>query len=483
MPAMFKATGLAATEAPVASINDLTTFTSSIPAPAGLTYEAPSSYLLRDNQAWLNRSEDAISQRMSRNFSASTDAKRLNGLGRAMMERFKTNTSDFAQSVTNFSPASIAGSTGVDQAAKSALAGIGNNASTSIALSIRTRSGTVVNLELIQQRDGLAVKMRASGELTADETEALGKLAEGFEKTIQSFAADQPKVDIADLADFDTSVLASVDLKAQVLRDGESFSLTFHADKTQRNVKLVSPTDNADIKLDLRNAAIIGTAAQREEAIAEQVRQMTEAGERGQAKTGWIAMVNDAFSALHRSYGTDEAAAQPVDTHTPRLTPLLSGLADFELNVKAAPKASNPMRLQETDKFDYRTSQATTVAGNADQPSSIRQRQTASLNASYHSGLDQPGLPELTSEKKSQNYRFTEIVDHSSREVTIVDEPLKPLQASMEESTHQSTRVRKYAMGLLVDDQRDPKDRFISVDLVDKLRELQQKTNVKLLFQ
>ncbi|SDP88301.1 hypothetical protein SAMN05216303_108249 [Rhodoferax sp. OV413] len=435
-----------------------------------LTYEPPARSAVQEVQAWLSRSEDTVSKLMARNFSSSGNTSRLTGLGGALLERFASSATDFKQSVVNFVPKNnaTAALTGLSQAA---LANVGSNASAEVSLSIRTRSGTVVSLVLTNQSAGLGVEINSSRPLSSAERQALTQLAGGFEKAVQSITADPPRMDIADLGAYDSAVLSSIALSAKVDRKGEKVLLEFRAEDGLRSLKLQTPTDQIDLKLDLGNPAMWGPAAQREQSIARYLGQIEQAGQRGQAKAEWIASVQDAFSALQHSYGSSTGS-------TSAATPLLTGLADFDLHIQTSAQASNPLRPDELDRFDYRTRQSTQTSGPADQPDSIRQLQTSALKAGFHSALTSAGPPQLTSEKNSQNYLYTQVDDQAHSEVALRFERDATTEANGQKSAHQSTHVQKYEFAVQVEERTTPKDFYVQQNLIEHLMDFQQQPSL-----
>ncbi|WP_394788072.1 hypothetical protein [Rhodoferax sp.] len=450
-------------------ITDFSSLASTLTTLAPLTYAAPARTAPQAVQTWLSRSEDSVSKLMARNFSASGNANRLNGLGNALLERFASNSADFSQTVVNFVPTNSAK---FDAESNAALSGVGGNATAKIALSIRTRSGALVNLVLSNQANGLKVEIRSSGPLTAAERQAVGQLASGLEHTVQSITADKPRMDITGLAGYDSTVLAGIDLKVRVNRQDGPATLEFHADSSQRTLRMQSPMDSFDMAVDLRNSALQAPPAQREQAIASQLQQIDQASARGHANADWIAMVKDAFAAMQRATGA-AAESDGVGGIPSADSPLLTGLADFQLRIQSATLASNPMQLAETDSFAYQLGQKTTLSDGPQQSQRIQQVQTSSLKARFHSALN-PAVPlKLTSEKSSQNYLYTQIDDTASSTLSIVHAPNMALQASLQTTAHQSTRVQKYLLGVLVDDKTTPKDRSARRDLVRHVRDFQ----------
>lgn len=437
-----------------------------------LTYEPPARSAVQEVQAWLSRSEDTVSKLMARNFSSSGNTSRLTGLGGALLERFASSATDFKQSVVNFVPKNNATGalTGLSQAA---LANVGSNASAEVSLSIRTRSGTVVSLVLTNQSAGLGVEIHSSRPLSSAERQALTQLAGGFEKAVQSITADPPRMDIADLGAYDSAVLSSIALSAKVDRKGEKVLLEFRAEDGLRSLKLQTPTDQIDLKLDLGNPAMWGPAAQREQSIARYLGQIEQAGQRGHASAEWIASVQDAFSALQHSYGSSTASAT-----SSAATPLLTGLADFDLHIQTSAQAPNPLRPDELDRFDYRTRQSTQTSGPADQPDSIRQLQTSALKASFHSALTSAGPPQLTSEKNSQNYLYTQVDDQAHSEVALRFERDATTEANGQKSAHQSTHVQKYEFAVRVEERTTPKDFYVQQNLIEHLMDFQQQPSL-----
>ena len=436
-----------------------------------LTYEPPARSAVQEVQAWLSRSEDTVSKLMARNFSSSGNTSRLTGLGGALLERFASSASDFKQSVVNFVPKNnaTAALTGLSQAA---LANVGSNASAEVSLNIRTRSGTVVSLVLTNQSTGLGVEIHSSRPLSSAERQALTQLAGGFEKAVQSITAEPPRMDIADLGAYDSSVLSSIALSAKVDRKGEKVLLEFRAEDGLRSLQLQTPTDQIDLKLDLGNPAMWGPAAQREQSIARYLGQIEQAGQRGQASAEWIASVQDAFSALQHSYGNGMAATAMATSSA--ATPLLTGLADFDLHIQTSAQAPNPLRPDELDRFDYRTRQSTQTSGPADQPDSIRQLQTSALKASFHSALTSAGPPTLSSEKNSQNYLYTQVDDQAHSEVALRFERDATTEANGQKSAHQSSHVQKYEFAVRVEERTTPKDFYVQQNLIEHLLDFQQ---------
>jgi hypothetical protein len=64
--------------------------------------------------------------------------------------------------------------------------------------------------------------------LTADELKAVGQLGSAFQASVDGLTAVPPKLDLSQLTQFDSKVLASVDLNAKVTSQGnDDLTLAF----------------------------------------------------------------------------------------------------------------------------------------------------------------------------------------------------------------------------------------------------------------
>ncbi|MGK5026187.1 hypothetical protein [Janthinobacterium sp. RB2R34] len=424
---------------------------------------------------WERASRDQVSELMAKNFSAGSGAGRFSGLGAALLDQLKggvTQLSQTAQRAPNGTQAATYA--GIATGVSGALHGMGDD---KFSLGITTRSGVEVKLSLDSDGDALAVQMTASGELTEDETRALGQLSKAFQEAIDGMAQDPPQLRLAGLMQFDAKQLASIDLRAQVGLDTQPPSvqtLSFQADATQRKVAFSGAAGSLDVKVDASQAASLGGPEQQARALKSYMSQFDQAATRGHADGALMGLFKDTFSALHSPVG--EAAKLSTSGATPGKWALaaqdramLTGLADFSASVSQTPKMENPMRLSEQDAFNYEVGQRTSLAGRSYDDRSISQQQTASLSASFHMPLVAGTSLRLTSAAESQNYTYHQIEDTASSLASIAYQGGKLSKASLEQSSSQSTRVQRYEMGKLKSDLTTPSQHALMRDLVAAL--------------
>nr|BFE95814.1 hypothetical protein GCM10020185_63500 [Pseudomonas brassicacearum subsp. brassicacearum] len=166
-----------------------------------------------------------------------------------------------------------------------------------------------------------------------------------------------PKLDLGKLTQFDSSVLASIDLNAKLKGvDGEDLILAYRADSQSRTTQMSGPDGELNLSVDLKNSAILGDAKQQANALNSYLAQLERVQERGNAKAALMEMFKDAFSAMNSHYPQGATPSQPL-TRNATDKGLLTGLADFEASIKQTNNASNPMRLSEVDSFAYTLSQ------------------------------------------------------------------------------------------------------------------------------
>lgn len=424
---------------------------------------------------WERGARDAISELMAKNFSAQGAGGRFDGLGAALLDRLKGGVTQLSQTVQR-APAGTQANTYADIATgvSGALHGMGSD---KFSLGITTRSGIEVKLSLDSDGDALAVQMTASGELSDDETRALGSLARAFQDAIDGMAQDPPQIRLGGLMQFDGKQLASVDLRAQVGLNTEppgGQTLSFQADATQRKVAFSGAAGSLDVKVDASKLASLGGAEQQARALKSYMGQFDQAATRGHADGALMSLFKDAFSTLHSSTG--DAAQLSLGGATPGKWQLaaqdqamLTGLADFSASVSQTPKMENPMRLSEQDAFAYEVAQSTSIAGRSIDERAISQKQTSSLSASFHMPLVAGTRLNLTTAAESQNYTYHQIDDSASSDANIVYKDGKLAKATLEQSSSQSTRISRYEMGKLKSDITTPREHSLLRDLVSAL--------------
>ena len=426
--------------------------------------------------SWLNKSNDAVSTMMAGNFSASSLGARFKGLGAALLNRFDSDAGNFSQSVVAL-PAGTPKGSALETTLRAQ-----TNAQTDnkISLTIVTTSGAQVDLTLSSQEDGLSVQVQVSkGKLTDAERGALQKLSDGFQTAIDGIAANPPSLKLDGLTQFDTSLLASVDLHGSVQVGGDTQTIDFHADSKQRTVSAAGPAGTLKVSVDLSNLAIVGTAKQQAEAIKRYLKQFDDAQSRGHGDASLVAMFKDAFKEMNSNVTN---AAQQARAQSPAAIwlnkadqSMTTGLADFSASMTQEVTSPNPARQNENDTFSYQTSQSSNVSGNGQLNRAITQQQESHLSASYHESLLADVPLRLTTDKNSQNYTYHQIKDDASSKTSIAYDKGVLVRATLEQSASQSTRVQKYMMGELISDNTTPQNATLSRDFLSLLKPLQKK--------
>jgi len=424
--------------------------------------------ITRPVPVWEKASSDSISSKMAGNFTSQATAVRFQGLGAALLSRFTNDGSNFSQSVRQAS--SIEGLNPV------------KNADNQFSLSIKTAGGALVNITLGSSNDALGVQIEVTnGNLSEAERTALAKLSDAFQKTIDGLTQQPPRLDVAGLTKFDSSVLSSVDLHAKL---SSAQTLDFHADSKQRSVKSTGIAGTVNISVDMSKQALLGTATQQQQALNQYLKQIDSAKGRGNGNEALMDMFRDAFSALNSNYG--EAAATPKNSAPAAVhfslngtdKNMLTGLADFNASVTQTPDNTiNPLRPDEVDAFSYQISQNTSITGNSTLDRGISQKQQSHLVASYHKPLSSGLQLHLTTLKASQNYEYTQIDDKAESATDIQYRKGALISATLNQTASTSTHVSKYVKGLLESDTTTPAQTTKSVDLLGTLKSDWQKAN------
>jgi hypothetical protein len=418
---------------------------------------------------WENRNRSASANLMAQNFNNEPLAGRLKGLGGELLKQVAYDGADFSQTVQQ-----AANGTQADtydmlvSPSQVSQHGMGDN---QISLSITTRSGAKVELKLDAGDNSIAVDAHVDGTLTETERDALGKLSEAFQKSIDGLTEDPPRIDLAGLTQFDSGALASVDLKGQVkLNAKDTQLLDFHADSTQRTVNFSGPAGSAKIGVDLSKPASWGSKEQQATALKNTLQQVDQAGLRGQGNGAMISMFKDAFTDMNSDYGTPPAASSRSIALADQDHALTTGLADFTASFAQAEVSSNPARASEKDSFAYDLSQKTTISGTSQLDRGISQTQESHLKARYHAPVTADALLALDLTPTSQNYKYTMIDDSASSSTSIGYDKGVLAKATLEMHASQSTRVLKYMLGKLKEDQTTPGGKSMSRDLMPMLK-------------
>ncbi|OZI62028.1 hypothetical protein CAL28_22615 [Bordetella genomosp. 11] len=458
--------------APSASV----TLTDARSALLNQTY-TPAGALSPSVPVWEKNTSDAISSLMSSNYDATALSDRFHGLGAAALQRLSFDGGDYSQSVMLRSPGS-----GTDDAVSNLdrirQTQLHTAADNQVTLDVKTAGGATVHLSLTSQAGGLGVQIEVTGGTLSDaERTALAGLADGFQAAIDGLTSVPPKLALDGLTQFDPQVLASVDLQASFkLANGSVQSLSFQADSQHRSVAYTGMAGTVNVDVDLSNPALLGSTDQQSHALAAYLAQFDQAQSRGRGDAGLMEMFKDAFSALNTHYGVDPS--HPAATSGPAIAlsdtdrAMLTGLADFSASVQAADQPSpNPLHPEERDAFSYQVSQQTTVRGTGPRDLAVEQTQQSHLSASYHQAL-YPDTPlNLTTDKTSQNYYYDQIDDTASSVASIAYKDGRLVKASLEQSTSQSTRIRKYVAGDLQEDLNTPSSVSRAWDLLGLIQD------------
>ncbi|WP_254504494.1 hypothetical protein [Duganella vulcania] len=417
---------------------------------------------------WERGGKDAVSALIARNYNYLPATSSFKNLGAALLERFKTDDTNFSQSLQQV-PQEL--STGTYDALLYAqlppLHHLGDNQA---GLTVTTKSGVKVTVALDSSDNGIAVQVQSSGKLSDDERSALAGLASAFQKAIDGLAAVPPKIDLAGLAAFDPSVLSSVDLRSTLkLNETDTQQLDFHADAKQRTVRFNGPAGEAKISVDLSQPAGWGSKEQQAKALANYLHQFDQATTRGHGDAALAGLFKDAFTQMHSDYGQQPAAPSQRIKLTGEDHAILTGLADFSASLTQTETSPNPLRPGEHDTFDYQTSQSTSVQGRTQLDRSISQQQQSQLKASYHLPSRPGGILELLVDPATQNYNYITVDDSASSNAALAYDEGALSKATLEQSASQSTRTVKYLMDKVVDDYTVPFNASHTRDLLELL--------------
>ena len=351
----------ASTPSTVLSLDTLTAVDVVYSKPAPLT----------QRQAWTSESRDEVRLLMSANSargSAEGLAGRWRGLGGALLNQFASTGTDYRQSLVNYQAAETAGvsTQSLDEAALESFSGIAAKAS----LKVQTRSGQTVEFIIAVDnnpgRNGLQVEIKSSGPLSSSEREALAKLAQGFDKALEGLGqADKPRMDLASLMDFDSSVLKSVDLVIKNPLDAQPLSsFKLHLGPERKSIEFKGLLGETALSVDGQTPMGAVDSRQRQSAIDGLLRKFDAAAQRSHADSQLVGMFKDAFTQLHAATASSVSSVVTPERQqaASRIQPLLSGLADFEASFSGEFERTGAYgAVTEKGNVDYRLSQQTEV--------------------------------------------------------------------------------------------------------------------------
>ena len=410
---------------------------------------------------WAQSNTDAVSLTMAGDAMSNTMSGQFYNLGSALLDRFKTNGSNFSQSVT------IAGADGVGATALAEQGAQGD-----VKLTVKTASGVTVDIEMDSDDGTLAVSMNSSGTLSSSERTALTGLADGFQQAIDGLSGVPPQLNLSGLMQYDPSVLSSVNLQFNVTGEGSNnISANIALNSSTRSVKVTDSTGSINLSVDTSDSAIWGSGAQRDQAIASYLTQFDNANTEGHGDATLMSMFKDAFSQMNGDYGTPSQQLPGTDgvswvaqsDHA-----MLTGLADFTGSMTDNAVSSNPWLPDQTDTFSYQVSQSTQTTGNQ-QSGAISQTQHSGLQASYHESLS-GGPVQLGMSPSTQSYNYIQVNDDANSAVNIATQRGQIVQATLNQSSSQSTEKSEYVRGLLVSDVTTPTNSSNSKDLLALLK-------------
>lgn len=400
----------------------------------------------------------------SRAISAQSVASQLNSLGTALLDRFKTTGDNDSQS-TSLTSTSVGNQFG---AAPSGPQG-------NVTFTVKTASGVEVDIMVSSQDGTLSENVRSSGTLSSAEQAGLAKMSDAFQKALTGLSAVPPAIDFSGLIQANSSAFSSISLQYNVIGNGaNNVSAKFSSSSAERSLSVTSAAGSLSVNVDTSNSALGGSDAQRQQAIASYVKQIDAASAQGHGNAQLASMFADTFTQMNSSYGTSSQQL-PGTGYAPWLDQadhaMMTGLADFSASMSDTPVSPNPMRVDETDSMSYQISQSTSSEGSL-LKGSVSQHQQSHLNASYHETLSGTGSLHLTTSLQSQSYTYTQVSVDTDTTASAFTEKGTLLNASLNQTTSQSTRQREYEKGDLVSDVTTPKSVSQSHDLLALLKPL-----------
>lgn len=432
--------------------------------PPSTVYDRPTG----PTRSWASAPGDAISSLMQRNAASGTGslASQWRGLGGALLTRLAEQGGDYRQTLVQHA-------SGV--AASDALASARDSAVT-LQLRIRTQSGTTVELSIAVNRgsgtvqNGLQVDMRSNGALSDAERQALGALAEGFDKALAGLGrADAPQLDLSGLLAYDDEQLSSLELTVRSPQaDDPLRSFSLQANAREKRIDMQGSAGDVSLRLDA--AAPLAAAAEdvRQASIAQYLAQFDAAADRGHIGAELVAQLRQAFAQLHGANGDQ---AQPLDG-TPsavqkQVAPLLNGLADFELRIEGESRKTNQNGyLTEVSQARYAVAQQTSVQRTgATGDITVTQTRSAVLQAQVLRALGEAEI-----DLKGGNYHRTDIDDESRGKTTVATVQGRIVRADAEQADRQLLTYAKLLNHRAVQTHSEPRERHQREDLLPGLR-------------
>ncbi|MBV1774259.1 hypothetical protein KSF73_00880 [Burkholderiaceae bacterium DAT-1] len=391
-----------------------------------LVYSLPSAAPV-NGQALVYESAKAtgLDDKLGANIKAGTLSDRFAGLGSAMLSALANGEDRLQQSVVRFTPNQRG--TELDDSYKVSQQSVHASPAAKVGMSIQTRSGTRIELQISATDNALAISMSSEGSLTPEERQAVTKLSSAFQKAVDGMAQVPPQVDLSALTGFDTRVISNVDLNAH-MNDGSGTvtDLRFSATVSYRTVNIQAGDGNVYLSIDPASAAMAGSLAQRQASVNSLLDQLTQMSQRSPAQSG----LNNLFMQAFRDLQLGDASLEPQNgasatqaTSQNEAIPdtvrqALSGLLDFQSNLQLTPASPNPLDSKEVDFFSLSFSQTTRISGNGSSLS-ISQQLQMSMEAAYHGAASDRTPMTLGTDRSGQNYGYVRLNDTASSAVRI----------------------------------------------------------------
>lgn len=416
-----------------------------------------------------NDSVDKLGMSLISGAQSSSLNARFQGIGAALLEQLVANGGQsVAQSAFGYTGETEPGAAALDAKAQSLREAPAN----AINLTLTTASGATITLSLASNEDGIAVSAEVQGgELNANELKGLASLTDSFQKAINGLTETPPRLELGSLVKLDPAVFSSVQMSARLeTATGEQQTFELNLNDRERTVALKGPNGNVDLKLDTTDATLLDSSTQRQAAINSYLDQFDAAQRRGKGDENLVNLFKAAFVQLNSADDAGRTAGTGKPILTGKDNILLSGLADFTASISQPVNSINPLKLSETDRFDYKVSQSTTVRGEALKARSVQQDQTSSLEAAWHTSLNPMVALALGTDYESQNYRYHEVSDKASSSTRLAfDRNDKRTEASATQQASSNERVRTYVNGQMTDDVSTPKSESKTRDLLGLL--------------
>jgi hypothetical protein len=442
-----------------------------------------------DGPAWADETaaNDAVSRLIARNATTAYSgngvlASQWKGLGSALLSQLATSATDGPFSYEQSRLKSVYSA----QPLESQFGSLKTGAAT-VALQIKTRSGQTVELQIVVNTkigsgsvlygQGIHVSASSTGKLSDAERKALAALSDGLEQALAGLGqqdASASQLDLSGLMNFDRSVFSSLNLDVRnpyVHVGPESTtwmaptqSLALHLGEKENTLAWKGVTDKSqpgklseiNMRVDAQ-ALLPASGSQRQQAIAQYLQQIDAAAARSHAdgNDDLVQMFKSSFAQMHGITSDEATAASKALTAwglTDKVSPLLSGLADFEASFSGSYfKTRDGVRTEQGD-VSYRIGQRTEMKTSpAAQRVAITQTQNEQLQAKYLQGRN-GGMLDLV----NGNYDIYEIDDDNTTTTSIVADTEKGLLLSAERHV-QKNRMQTWKMLVqdLVKDERE----------------------------